>query len=233
MFVNGGNWGQRNQQWFSECRQLRLSTEELSWYADKSGAQSQKKKKKVAKETICERAELVARVKLRRHHHVEQCEAESKTPKAKEKAQRRCMARRRPMDKEKTLIYWERTLQDPWHCWEGQRPYSTTQLGITPEELTTIGEDSIWERNEWLTKDETDWRECEGDRWQGEQRMGNRTTEQDREEQVEMTEGIQECEHKTRRCHTVKLFHSRNMSFGPFLLHYKYFSESMEKFTNH
>jgi hypothetical protein len=37
----------------------------------------------------------------------------------------------------------------------------------------------------------------------------------------------------TMRCHTVKLFHSRNMSFGPFLLHYKYFSESKEKLTNH
>jgi hypothetical protein len=34
-------------------------------------------------------------------------------------------------------------------------------------------------------------------------------------------------------CHTVKLFHSRNMSFGPFSLQYKYFSESMEKLTNY
>jgi hypothetical protein len=34
-------------------------------------------------------------------------------------------------------------------------------------------------------------------------------------------------------CHTVKLFHSRNISFGLFLLHYKFFLESTEKLMNH
>jgi hypothetical protein len=35
------------------------------------------------------------------------------------------------------------------------------------------------------------------------------------------------------RCHTVKVFHSKDMKFWTILLHYKYFSESMEKLMNH
>jgi hypothetical protein len=34
-------------------------------------------------------------------------------------------------------------------------------------------------------------------------------------------------------CHTVKVFHSKDMKFWTILLHYKYFSESTDKLTNH
>jgi hypothetical protein len=34
-------------------------------------------------------------------------------------------------------------------------------------------------------------------------------------------------------CHTVKVFHSKDMSFWTIFLHYKYFSESTDKLTNH
>ena len=39
------------------------------------------------------------------------------------------------------------------------------QLGITTEELATISKESICEQNEWLMKDEANWRECEEMRW--------------------------------------------------------------------
>jgi hypothetical protein len=42
------------------------------------------------------------------------------------------------------------------------------QLGITPEELAAIGKESIREQNEWLAKEEADWRKREGERWRGE-----------------------------------------------------------------
>jgi hypothetical protein len=76
------------------------------------------------------------------------------------------------------------------------------QLGISPEELAAISEESIREQNEWLAKDEAKWREREGDRWRGEQRTDNETTERDGGERVETTEGIQEREHETRQTHT-------------------------------
>jgi hypothetical protein len=61
------------------------------------------------------KSELAAWVKLCSHHHLEWWETKNKTPKAKEKAQRHCMARQRPTDNKKTLIYWEGTPLDPWH----------------------------------------------------------------------------------------------------------------------
>src|SRR6202050_386474 len=64
------------------------------------------------------------------------------------------------------------------------------QLGISPEELAAIA------------KDEAKWREREGDRWRGEQRTDNGTTERDGGERVEITEGIQEREQETRKTHT-------------------------------
>jgi hypothetical protein len=39
------------------------------------------------------------------------------------------------------------------------------RLGITPEELAAIGEDSIRDQAEWLAQDEVEWREREERRW--------------------------------------------------------------------
>jgi hypothetical protein len=44
------------------------------------------------------------------------------------------------------------------------------RLGITPEELATIGEDSIREQAEWIAKDEAKWKERKEMRWWGEVR---------------------------------------------------------------
>ena len=41
------------------------------------------------------------------------------------------------------------------------------QLGITPEELAAISEESIREQNEWFAKDEAEWRNHEEERWRG------------------------------------------------------------------
>ena len=39
------------------------------------------------------------------------------------------------------------------------------RLGITPEELAAIGEESFREQTEWIAKDEAEWREREERRW--------------------------------------------------------------------
>jgi hypothetical protein len=45
-------------------------------------------------------------------------------------------------------------------------------LGITPEELAAISEESIHEQAEWLAKYEIKWKECEERRWRGKVREG-------------------------------------------------------------
>jgi hypothetical protein len=68
-------------------------------------------------------------------------------------------------------------------------------LGITPEELAAIGEDSIREQAKWLAKDKVKWREQEEMRWRGEVRE----VREDRERgKWENREGAEEVEWQER-----------------------------------
>jgi hypothetical protein len=63
-----------------------------------------------------------------------------------------------------------------------------TQLGITPEELAMISEDSIRKQVEWIAKDEAEWREHKEKRWWGEVREDREIGEWENWERAEVAE---------------------------------------------
>jgi hypothetical protein len=63
-----------------------------------------------------------------------------------------------------------------------------TRLGITPEELAVIGEDSIHKQIEWIAKDKAKWREHEEKRWQGKAGEDSESEEKENRKRTEETE---------------------------------------------
>jgi hypothetical protein len=88
-------------------------------------------------------------------------------------------------------------------------------LGITPEELAAIGEDSIREQAEWLAKDEVEWREQEEMRWRGEVREVREDRERGERENQEGAEEAERQEQNERTQEGTTTAHTPRISNRP------------------